>query len=113
MTTERRIVALLTDIKLISYVCRNCGAKFSFPPTKMAMPHGQCPACHHQWLPNKQPGSGDQRLNYERDSIFYRLLDAIADLNSPEVGGNYGFFIALEFEEPSHSQSVSQKSGQA
>lgn len=102
MTFEKRIVASLTDIKLISYECRECGAKISFSPEKTLEPQSQCFQCQAPWRPATYKSDDDPSLSarYVRESPFYRFLEALGHLRNPDVSAGLGFRVLLEFEEP-------------
>jgi hypothetical protein len=49
MTSERRIIARLTDIKLLSYECKKCGARVSFSPDSGPDAGDHCFQCNAEW----------------------------------------------------------------
>jgi|SRR5712691_11411305 len=100
MTSERRIIVSLADIKLISYECKKCGARVSFSPDAVLGATELCFQCKHPWqsayddVPMPTPA-------YSVQSPTRKLSRAIASMRNPDVAGPLGFRILFEFEEPS------------
>ncbi len=112
MTSERRIIVSLRDIKLISYECKKCGARVSFSPDAALDAGDFCFQCKQPWRNamaqvDRVPMAVD--MGMARQPTFFRLVQAVANMRNPEIEKTLGFRVLFEFEELP-MQSVSQKS---
>ena len=64
MTSERRIIVSLGDIKYISYECKGCGAKISISPDAGLPAPPKCPQCKDDWL-REQGHAPSPQFGYE------------------------------------------------
>ena len=95
MTVEHKIVVGLQDIKRISYECKKCGARNSFPLGNTRGPISNCYICGEKWLavPSPSPYAS-------QPSAYTDFLKAVADINTLETQGTVGFRMVFEFDEP-------------
>jgi hypothetical protein len=110
MTSERRIIVSLGDIKYISYECKGCGAKISISPDAGLSAPLKCPQCKDDWLREQAHAFSPQFGYEEQQSSVMKFAKAVGAMRNPEIDKSYGFRILLEFAE-STTPSVSQKSG--
>jgi hypothetical protein len=111
MTSERRIVVSLSDIKLVSYECKTCGAKISFAPDSKFDASNRCFQCKTEWRKDAPLAADFQpitpaEMNASREAPSLRLMRAIADMRNPDIAGGYGFRVLMEFDEPTTLSSV-------
>lgn len=97
MTSERRLVVGIDDIKAVTCECRHCGVRLSMTPDKMHVDRlSQCPHCGHPWL----SAQTRQAVNYESDAL--RMLYSLgAAIKTQSTGGDtsVGVRILFEFDE--------------
>jgi len=108
MTSERRIIVSLKDIKLVSYECKKCSAKVSFAPDSALDATERCFQCRAEWRKDSPLSDDYQVPGMARQAPTMRLMRSIADMRNPDIVETLGFRILLEFDEPT-MQSVSQK----
>jgi hypothetical protein len=94
MTVERKIVVSTQDIKAISYECKACGAKVSFPPDKALDAMNQCFSCKTEWKKETPTVTRE-------DGNALKLAEAVAGLRMSEQ--RYGFRVLFEFDEARNS----------
>jgi len=114
MTSERRIVVSLSDIKLISYECKYCGARVSFSPDCVIDAADQCFQCKKSWAVS-QPSERDiiATQHFTAASPERKACMAISAMRNQDVTRSLGFRILLELEEPSTpSGAQTSKQGQ-
>jgi hypothetical protein len=105
MTSEKRILVSLADIKLICCECKECGARLSFNPDRAIEIPQQCLQCNFEW--RKQPPTSvePQRptavdISRAQQPADLRLTQSIADLRKQDIANALGFRLLLEFNEP-------------
>jgi hypothetical protein len=101
MTSERRIMVSVADIKLISYECKKCKARVSFSPDSILEAASQCFQCRAPWT-NAVIGENEQigAVHYAALSPARKLMTAIAGMRNPDVANSLGFRVLFEYEEP-------------
>jgi len=101
MTLERKIVVCTQDIKTISYECKACGARITFPPDKVFERIAEvCFSCGERWLGLRNP-SPEQPFS---PSAPVEMVRSIAQFRLFDRDGFYGFKVIMEFEEPGSSR---------
>src|SRR5215467_4565302 len=104
MTSERRIVGSLQDIKSICYQCKKCGARVCFSPDASLEAASQCFQCRLKWVPDFDntpvPIPRASEYQYQSLSLSMKLASVIAAFRNPEIAKTLGFHVLLEFEEP-------------
>lgn len=99
MTTERKIVFGLQDIRAVSYECNKCHARTTFPLGYAREPIGVCYICNHRWR-GEVPQSG-----YSCEpSAYTRFLGAATEIKTLEK--ETGFKMVFELDEISASGHV-------
>ncbi|MBI2222889.1 MAG: hypothetical protein HYU53_17010 [Acidobacteria bacterium] len=81
---ETRLLIELTDLKSISFVCRQCGARVSRSPERADRIPTVCGECQHPWHQTLESTATD----------FAHALTAL------RRGNGTGFKIVLEVEAP-------------
>ena len=99
MTSERRIVVGLGDIRAVTFECKSCGVRVSYQPDDShLMPvNTNCPACNEDWW----------TTSTTRGSVFGTQADIVANLLTGLQGvrkladqKSVGFRLLLEYDEP-------------
>jgi hypothetical protein len=96
MTSERKIVVGLEDIKAITFECtkEKCAARVSVSPSKQIdVPH-TCPQCGSEWR------TGRKQQHTFTESAVEKLTGALADLSTVGREHPLGYRVLFEFEEP-------------
>lgn len=100
MTSERRLMMGLDDIRALTFECNACAARLTLAPAR-ARPDmlRQCPSCAADWLDLSQAPTGAGFANpFARFlALFSRVLEVVKD---DEKQFHIGFRILLEFNEP-------------
>ena len=99
MTSERRLLVGVADIKSIAYECKKCGARLSFSPDNPMQPNNQCFQCHHPWVVGENSSEVSLPREYMLQSPFIRLLDVVQHLRKPDVSKTLGFKLVFELDE--------------
>ena len=114
MTSERRIIVSLEDIKALAYECKKCGAKVCFSADAQLEAAAQCFQCRATWIQESTSGPSPVPIDnsFVRQSLSMKLALSLAKLRDPEISKTLGFRVLFEFEEPV-TPSIAQRSEQA
>lgn len=99
MTSERRLMMGLDDIRALAFECKACSARLTLVPAKVRPEQlGQCPSCATDWLDlNQAPtGAGFGNPFARFLGLFSRVLEAS---KNDEKQLHIGFRLLLEFHE--------------
>jgi len=101
MTSERRIIVSLGDIKLVCYECKQCRAKVSCSPDSSLDAAESCFQCRAEWQKKSDPQTDTRSMpaliNIGRQPPVLRLMRAISDMRNPDIAGKLGFRILPKF----------------
>jgi predicted Zn finger-like uncharacterized protein len=97
MTSERRLLVGLADIKAVTFACKKCATRVTVGPDKVNADRFQvCPECGHVWIPKPQQGKSATR----GEAPMYDLLALLSDAIALQARETIGCRVLFEIEEP-------------
>jgi hypothetical protein len=96
MTSERKIIVGIEDIKAITFECTKdqCRARISLSPNVQADAPHACPQCGVEWR------TGVKQRHDFTESAVQKLTGAVADLTAIKRTNPLNYRVLFEFEEP-------------
>jgi hypothetical protein len=96
VTIERRLLVSMSDIQAITFECKTCHRRESYPPDSVPDVPFQC-LCGAKWRTDDRdvhPSTGHGA------SAFQKLVKAIMTVRTLEQENSSALRVLLEYEEP-------------
>jgi hypothetical protein len=93
MTSERRLLFGLDEIKAVTFQCTRCSGRVSIAPNDVAHMPDSCPL-GHRWDFYTTAGQ------HGPSGRLVTTIKAVLELEQQPTANGVGFVVRLEFEEP-------------